>query len=418
MTNPLQYHPYANIFPLIEGEEFDALVEDICANGLKYPIVVCEGQVLDGRNRLHACELAGVEPRFEVYDGDDPLSHVVSLNIKRRHLDASQRGLIAARMETTTWGGDRRNQDANLRLDRTTVSKLMNVSERTIADGAAVLKSAVPEVVARVEKGKLAVSTAAKLAELPPEKQRETVADPRKFTLAKAREIRQQLYAQKQAQFEQSRDQLAPLPQGKYRVVVADPPWPVEKMQLDVYGDNVSMDYATWSLDKIEKFMAPTVREAAADDCHVFLWTTQKLLPDALRIMESCGFRYVCTFVWDKRTENGMKAGMQVLNLPKYNCEFVVYGRHGTPRFIDTKDFSTCFAGVAREHSRKPDEFYEMIKRATEGPRLDVFVREERDGFERWGNEAEKFDEANQLEKEMGAALDEIFAKMEMKEAS
>ena len=67
-------HPYADILPLLEGEAFDALVADIKANGLLEPITIYEGMILDGRNRLRACEAAGVEPRFVDYDGDDPLA--------------------------------------------------------------------------------------------------------------------------------------------------------------------------------------------------------------------------------------------------------------------------------------------------------------------------------------------------------
>jgi ParB-like chromosome segregation protein Spo0J len=70
----LKAHPYADIFPLLEGEPFDNLVADIKANGLLQPITICENQILDGRNRLHACEAAEIEPRFVEYNGDDPLS--------------------------------------------------------------------------------------------------------------------------------------------------------------------------------------------------------------------------------------------------------------------------------------------------------------------------------------------------------
>jgi ParB-like chromosome segregation protein Spo0J len=82
----LRAHPCAEILPLLEGEPFDELVADIRANGLLHPITVCQGMILDGRNRFRACEAAGVEPRFVKFDGDDPLSFVLSLNVHRRQL--------------------------------------------------------------------------------------------------------------------------------------------------------------------------------------------------------------------------------------------------------------------------------------------------------------------------------------------
>ena len=77
----LQFHPIANCFPLIEGREFAAFVEDVRANGLLEPIVLYEGMILEGRNRFRACSAAGVASRFEQYAGDDPIGFVVSASI-------------------------------------------------------------------------------------------------------------------------------------------------------------------------------------------------------------------------------------------------------------------------------------------------------------------------------------------------
>src|SRR5262245_62039527 len=91
-------HPAANLFPMLPDDELRALAEDIRANGLQQPVVMFGAQLLDGRNRWRACEIAGVEPRLRDWNGDDPIAYVVSLNLKRRHLDESQRAMVAGRV--------------------------------------------------------------------------------------------------------------------------------------------------------------------------------------------------------------------------------------------------------------------------------------------------------------------------------
>ena len=97
---PLKSHPAAGAFPLLEGDELQELADDIRAQGLLEPIVVHEGMILDGRNRQRACELAGVEPRYQewVSNGRTPLEFVVAKNLHRRHLTPAQRAAIAAEL--------------------------------------------------------------------------------------------------------------------------------------------------------------------------------------------------------------------------------------------------------------------------------------------------------------------------------
>lgn len=140
----IQFHPLANIFPLLDGDEFGALVNDIRTNGLHEPIVLFEGMILDGRNRYRACAIGGIDARFETYDGVDPIAYVVSLNLRRRHLDESQRAMVAAKLANIRFGENQFTRgSANLPTlleDRTAASplsqsqaaSLLNVSERSV----------------------------------------------------------------------------------------------------------------------------------------------------------------------------------------------------------------------------------------------------------------------------------------------
>jgi N6-adenosine-specific RNA methylase IME4 len=172
---------------------------------------------------------------------------------------------------------------------------------------------------------------------------------------------------------------------GPFDVVVIDPPWPVQKIDRDERPNQAAFDYPVMSEVELAKWWAADMAPKLAADCHLFCWTTQKYLPTALRLVEQWGFKYVLVMVWHK------PGGFQPIDLPQYNCEFIVYGRKGAPLFTDTTAFKCCFDAVRREHSRKPDYFYDTIRRVTGGSRIDVFSRERREGFAQYGNEPEKF---------------------------
>ena len=219
------------------------------------------------------------------------------------------------------------------------------------------------------------------VASLPPE-QADALLDEVEANGSSVRETRQAVRRKQQAL-------IAPpvLPDGKFGTIVIDPPWEMEKIEREVRPNQKGFDYPTMTEADLLAF-GSKVKDAAADDCHLFMWTTHKHLPMALRILDAWGFRYVLTMVWHKA------GGFQPVGLPQYNCEFALYARKGSPQFIDTKDFDCCFLAARREHSRKPDEFFDVVRRVTVGPRIDMFSREQRDGFEQFGNETAKFGEA------------------------
>ncbi|WP_019304059.1 hypothetical protein, partial [Xanthomonas oryzae] len=91
-----ELHPLCTLFPRLAGAQFDTLREDIAANGLRHPIVLLDGRILDGGNRYRACVEAGVEPTFTEFTGGNIVSFVLSSNLHRRHLSAGQQAAIVA----------------------------------------------------------------------------------------------------------------------------------------------------------------------------------------------------------------------------------------------------------------------------------------------------------------------------------
>ena len=166
------------------------------------------------------------------------------------------------------------------------------------------------------------------------------------------------------------------LPAGEYRTLVVDPPWPMEKIKREVRPNQEGFDYPVMSIEQISSIALPLARDA-----FVFLWTTQKFLPHAFGVLESWGLTYRFTMVWHK---NG---GIQPYNSAQFNCEFILVGSIGNPMFADLKSFKTVFHAPRLGHSVKPEEFYEILDRVTQGPRLDMFSRHEIPGFDVWGTD-------------------------------
>ncbi len=185
-----EYHQIANIFPLIEGQAYQDLMADVLKHGVREPVWLYEGQILDGRNRYRAATAMGVECPVREYDGDEPVQFVVSLNLHRRHLSESQRGMVAAKLETLKHGGDR-GQDANLHvaLSRSDAAEMLNVSVRTVASAAKVRDEAPLELVQAVESGAVSASLAAKVIELPEADISEVVAVPAEAMREIAQEV-------------------------------------------------------------------------------------------------------------------------------------------------------------------------------------------------------------------------------------
>lgn len=187
----MESHEYADLFPMLGEAELSELALSIKSNGLREPVVLLGGKVLDGRNRLRACGIAGIEPRFtDLPNGADPLQFVLDHNLHRRHLNESQRAMVGARLKEI-FAAEAKERQKRKPADsvvknftpqngkaRDKAAEAVNVSGPLIDAAAKVAKQGVPELAAAVVSGDIAVTRAAKIAALPQEQQREAVAKP------------------------------------------------------------------------------------------------------------------------------------------------------------------------------------------------------------------------------------------------
>lgn len=169
-------------------------------------------------------------------------------------------------------------------------------------------------------------------------------------------------------------DELAPLPEGVFRVVVADPPWQ--------YGNKATRGAAEdhYSTMTIEELCALEVETRAADDAHLYLWVTNGFLREGFDVLAAWGFTYKTCLTW-------VKPQMGMGNYFRSSTEHVLFGVRGNLRTQD-RALMNWFQAPRGRHSAKPDSFFDLVERASAGPYLEMFSRRRRLGWTGWGAEA------------------------------
>jgi N6-adenosine-specific RNA methylase IME4 len=172
----------------------------------------------------------------------------------------------------------------------------------------------------------------------------------------------------------------------KFKTIVADPPWKYGAWGTPSDRPNQTqvrpMPYDTMSVDEI---CAMKVGDLADDDCELYLWTTQKYLPESFRVVEAWGFRYCGTLVWCKTPRGTGQGGLYCPT-----TEFLIHARRGKMPQDKRRQDSTWW-NITRPHnchSAKPEYFTDMIEAMGDAPRLELFARRNRLGWATWGNEA------------------------------
>ena len=186
-----------------------------------------------------------------------------------------------------------------------------------------------------------------------------------------------------------SSDLLAFAAGERFATVLADPPWRFQNSTGKVAPEHRRLNrYGTMTLDAIK---ALPLREVAAETCHLYLWVPNALLPEGLAVMQAWGFRYKANVVWHKVRKDGGSDGRGVGFYFRNVTELLLFGVTG-------KNARTLAPGRTqvnmiqtrkREHSRKPDEQYDLIESCSPGPYLELFGRGVRKEWRTWGHQAD-----------------------------
>ena len=324
-------HPAANLFPMMTGDDLKALTLDIQQHGLMQPIILWNdgGPVVDGRNRLAACKRAMVEPAFDIWEFEDDASverFVVSQNLLRRHLTTSQKAMVAARLANMRQGARNDLSPNGEKLSQATAAEMLVVGKRSVERAQKVISRGVPKLVQAVDDGQVSVSVGAAVSDL---QDAEIEAAIERGPVHLKVVARRALITRQSDNRDRKLRSMATLPNGKYSVLLADPPWRYSFHTS--HNSGVELHYETMSLESI---CSVPVQDISAKNCVLFLWATAPLLPQALEVMESWAFTYKSHLVW-------VKSGNHMGYWSRGKHELLLVGTKGrppTPRPADRVD--------------------------------------------------------------------------------
>ncbi len=337
------YHEYSKLFPLIEGKEFQLLKNDIEINGLNEPVCLDkEGKIIDGRNRYRACIELGVEPKYITYTGNNILELIISKNLMRRHLNESQRAVVASKLANMP--KHLHKNDTQICVSQPEAAKMLNVSPRLLQNVKEIERMS-PELIQQIESGEKNVTQV-------------------------FREVKRDAVKRQVVEF----------PSDKYRVLYADPPWEYNDECNDgaVQSGGSKGHYPTMTLSEL--CLLP-IHDISDDNSVLFLWATSPMLPEALQVAKSWGFTYKSSFIWDK-----VKHNMGHYNSVRHELLLICTKGSCLP---DSKELIDSVQSIERtKHSVKPEEFRIIIdKLYPNGNRIEFFARRKVNGWETWGDE-------------------------------
>jgi len=369
------------LIPPLTSEEFKQLERNILEEGIRDPLVTWNGILVDGHNRYRIAteyDIDFVTIEKEFTDMNAVKEWMINNQFGRRNLPAYERGKLALRLKDIYSQKAKETKAEKVSHYRQTgevcqisvkpdtkkdLAKIANVSHDTINKIEKIEAKASDEVKQKLSVGTMSINEA--------------------YKEIKKEEKKVERVELIQKQIEDIEEGLLPDLVGLFDVVSVDPPWPYEGeskniTSFDSVGRRVANPYPEMSIEQIKAIELPLMENAV-----VLLWTTHKFLPDAFEILKEWNLDYKATLVWNKE-KIGMGAWFRM------QCEFCLVGIKGKPYWENTT-YRDIIIESRREHSRKPDSFFEMIEKITMGNRLEYFSREKREGWKVFGNDVNKF---------------------------
>lgn len=411
---------FKNLIPPLTSEEFNQLEQNCIKDGILESIKTWQGTIIDGHNRYNIAVKNGLSfetKEINFNNESEVVEWIILLQLGRRNLTESQKSYLRGvryeneKLKGTTLNQYTKSAECQNGNQQTTAEKLANeynVSERTIirdsefSKGIDLIASVEPEKRFEIlqETSELTKQEIQEFAKIPKQAENEIKKN---VIIASEEEINKQIEikanelvkaklqtieAQKEAKKVERKNYIeaqkeainsgeVKLPEGKFEVVVIDPPWNYGR-EYDPENSRVANPYPEMSQDQLLELEIPS-----ADNSVIYLWTTHKFLFDAKELLDNWGFDYKATLVWNKE-KMGMGAWFRM------QCEFCLVGIKGKPLWNNTK-WRDVISEPRREHSRKPEIFYEMINEINAGRKLDYFSRSNREGWSVYGNDTQKF---------------------------
>ena len=368
---------FKKLIPALTAEEFKQLESNCLEEGIREKIITWNGFIIDGHNRYEIAQRWNLDYETEdkrFNNENDVREWMINNQFGRRNLSNYQRSVLALQLEEVfkekarekqKEAGELKQKSAEAPIEtRKELAKVANVSHDTIAKVKVIEAKAPEEIKAKLSTGEVSINQV--YQDIKKEEKKEE--RDKKIEDVKAKIESENLVT----------------PNKKYHVIGIDPPWAYEEKggfsssDYDSESNRGAVDYPTMTVEQIKKIELP-----AAEDCVLFLWTTHAFLKDSFDLVEEWGFKYKATLVWDKvKMGLGRTVRMQV--------EFCLIAVKGNP-IINGSSERDIITEPRREHSRKPEAFYEMAERMCIGNKLDYFSRQNRENWDHYGAEQGQF---------------------------